>query len=87
MAHDQNGLGDAVEGRLSFRRCVILHAVSQAKKGNLMATVWTDDETAEGAQCEWHRPTLTTSVIEEITLGKLGSQFDGPAQPASFDGE
>lgn len=52
-----------------------------------MATVWTDDETAEGAQCEWHRPTLTTSVIEEITLGKLGSQFDGPAQPASFDGE
>lgn len=52
-----------------------------------MATVWTDDETAEGVQCEWHRPTLTTSVIEEITLGKLGSQFDGPAQPAAFDGE
>jgi hypothetical protein len=52
-----------------------------------MPMVQINDEIAHDAQREWYRPTLVTHAIEETTLGKVGSQFDGPAMPAVFDGE
>lgn len=51
-----------------------------------MPTVPINDEIARDAQRAWHRPTLVSHAIEETTLGKLGSDFDGVAQPALFDG-
>lgn len=52
-----------------------------------MPTVQINDQIAQDTQREWHRPTLVSHAIEETTLGKIGSQFDGPAMPAVFDGE
>ncbi|MEG3150310.1 hypothetical protein U1769_10465 [Sphingomonas sp. ZT3P38] len=40
----------------------------------------TDEERALETKLEWHRPSAISLPIEEITLGKLGSEFDGPGQ-------
>ena len=38
------------------------------------------------AKPRWKAPSMIVFPVEEITLGKLGSSFDGPGFPATFDG-
>jgi len=54
-----------------------------------MAIVRLDEENTLDKNLEWRSPSLISVPIENITLGlgKLGSMFDGPGQPAVFDGE
>ena len=36
---------------------------------------------------ESYRSSMVLLAVNDVTLGKLGSLFDGPGQPVAFDGE
>ena len=49
-----------------------------------MGSVRRDEEQTFETKLEWHRPSVMVLHVEETTLGKLGSSFDGPGMPNEF---